>query len=199
MSLEAAVGLFGELWFMERWIGLPLGLERWAPIGARHDFQWPVASVEVKTTTVQWQGPATHRVVSLDQLAAPETGQLYLFSLQILPDELASNSLAAQVDRIRSGLTTSPEFSDVFMDRLAALGYSPAEADRYSQTWRIVGEELYSIGDGFPRLTRSSFQGGLPAGVDEVSYSLMLAACRSWLVSERPSDLGSAFLGKRST
>jgi len=188
LSAEAAAGLFGELWFMERWMGLPHGFERWAPIGARHDFRWPAASVEVKTTTVQWQGPATHHIASLDQLAAPETGRLFLFSLQIVGDSLAANTLPGLVDRVRSGVETVPGLADLFMDRLAGAGYSPAEADRYATPWRIVTEELYAVDGAFPRLTRDSFPGGLPVGVDEVSYSLSLAGCRAWLVATKPID-----------
>lgn len=187
LSADEALGLFAELWFLDRWLGPELGFTRWAPLGSRHDFQWPRASVEVKGTSVQRQGPATHRIVSLDQLAAPETGDLYLFSLQVVPDTLAANSLAAQVDRVRRALAPLGH-EDAFLDRLAGLGYSPAEAERYGQPWRIVAEELYLVDESFPRLTRLSFPNGLPAGVDEVSYSLSLVACTDRRVAVRPTD-----------
>ena len=37
-------------------------------------------SIEIKGTRVRSDGPARHRIASLDQLADPETGQLLLFS-----------------------------------------------------------------------------------------------------------------------
>src|SRR6266513_1769014 len=53
LTREQALGLFGELWFLFRWMR-PFSsgrIARWqGPRGARHDFQWPTASVEVKTT-----------------------------------------------------------------------------------------------------------------------------------------------------
>jgi hypothetical protein len=47
---------------------------------------------------------------------------------------------------------------------------------------------------GFPRLTRQSFWGGLPAGVRDVTYALDLAACARWRLGTRPSDREMDFL-----
>ena len=94
MSREDALGLFGELWFMRRWL-VPLNSEiigRWqATNNARHDFQWAAASVEVKTTASRTHEEPLHSISSLDQMDDPEQGQLYLFSLQVSEDALAVN------------------------------------------------------------------------------------------------------------
>ena len=69
LSRDEALGLFGELWFLWRWLQARdihiLG--RWmASPRSRHDFQWPAASVEVKTAvTAAAEGP-THRISSSD-------------------------------------------------------------------------------------------------------------------------------------
>ncbi len=84
MSREDALGLFGELWFLRRWLGTVNAnvLSCWqATLAARHDFQWSSASVEVKTATTQSASAPVHQIVSLEQLDDPERGQLYLFSL----------------------------------------------------------------------------------------------------------------------
>ena len=71
LTREQALGLFGELWFLYRWSG-PVSissLARWqGPLGARHDFQWPVASIEVKASASVSGAGATHFIASLDQL-----------------------------------------------------------------------------------------------------------------------------------
>jgi hypothetical protein len=195
LSEEEALGLFGELWFLERWIGVPLGVARWTgPSGSRHDFQWPEASVEVKASRVGIDGAAVHRISNLDQLADPESGRLYLYSLHVNRDALASNTLPGIVARLDAALEHRGEAQLAFRERLAAIGYSPAHASRYDQRWRVTAEELYRVETGFPRLTRCSFGAGLPAGVQEVSYCLDLAACGPWRTATRPTDPGLDFL-----
>lgn len=188
MSPEEATGLFGELWFIEYWLA-PVDaavLAAWTgPKGDRHDFKWPRASVEVKTTRVNSDGSGTHRISRLDQLEDPEEGDLHLFSLRVIVDDLGGHSLNQSLDRLRARLTGTPELLALFEERIGLLGYNPAHARHYDVRLRVVAEELYRVGPGFPRLTREIL-GDLPAGIDNVSYTLDLAACRDWLVATKP-------------
>jgi Putative PD-(D/E)XK family member, (DUF4420) len=189
LSSERALGLFGELWFIDRWAPFPDVLDRWlGPAGYRHDFIAVDVSVEVKATRVQSDGAARHRIASIDQLAPPETGSLYLFSLQAVPDPNASNTLPGLIARVRNRLARQPDLANLLDQRLGQAGWSPAQSDRHLQPYRIVSEELYRVDDGFPRLTRDSFAGGIPAGVDDISYSINLAACSHWRVAVHPAQ-----------
>jgi hypothetical protein len=189
MSPETAIGLFGELWFMEFWLD-PVGaevLDVWTgPLGDRHDFKWPQASIEVKTTRVKSDGPARHRISRLDQLEDPESGTLHLFSLRVAIDEIGGHSLNRSIDRLREQLARSPELIATFEERIGLVGYNPSHAHHYEVPFRVVGEELYRVGDAFPRLTAESFSGGLPAGVDDVGYTVDLAACGNWRMATKP-------------
>jgi hypothetical protein len=185
-----AVGLFGELWFLEFWLG-PINaatLSCWTgPTRDRHDFKSSLASVEVKATRARTDGAASHRITTLDQLEDPETGQLHLFSLRVTPDPIGAHSLNASVDRIRNSLSKSPELLHDLDEHLAQVGYSPADRDRYDNPWRVVAEELYRVDVDFPRLTRESFfEGGVPPGVDKIGYTLDLAACIQWRIATAP-------------
>lgn len=195
LSDTEAVGLFGELWFLEFWLG-PIDrslLSTWTgPAKDRHDFKSVGASVEVKATRARSDGAATHRITTLDQLEDPEQGQLHLFSLRISPDPVATHSLNASIARIRASFGGDPDLSREFDQRLAAVGYNPADRERYDETFRVVAEELYRVDGAFPRLTRDSFSGGLPSGVDEIAYSLDLAACASWRIATAPGDVSRA-------
>jgi hypothetical protein len=182
-----AVGLFGELWFLEFWLD-PIDaavLHAWTgPQRDRHDFKWPAASVEVKATRARSDRSASHRITTLDQLEDPEQGQLYLFSLRVTPDPIATHSLNASIERIRGTLSDRAELLHQFDERVASLGYSPAHRDRYDTPFRVVAEELYRVDSEFPRLTRDSFaDGAVPTGVDKIGYSLDLAACAPWRVA----------------
>jgi hypothetical protein len=197
LTREQALGLFGELWFLLRWMGPlnPSRIARWqGPLGARHDLQWAAASIEVKTTASTSGGPPVHVIANLSQLDAPETGQLYVFSLHVADDVLATNSLPVLVEQINAALSQQGDAMDMFSERLAKTGYSPADAGRYLRPLRILAEELYRIDESFPKLTVKSFPSGLPAGVGDVTYSLSMAACLPWRVATLPAQSGALFL-----
>jgi len=190
LSEQDALGLFGELWFLYRWEGGgETAVEAWtASTGSRHDFQWPERSVEVKATGRRADGAVVHRIQHLDQLADPEQGVLYLFSLRVVRDELAHNTLPDIVDRVTESLTGNALAKEDFARKLGQRGYSPAFRRHHETPYRILGEHMYTVGPGFPRLTLDSFASGLPEGIGNVSYVLDMAACDEWLVSTRPED-----------
>ncbi|MGW5364473.1 PD-(D/E)XK motif protein [Actinopolymorpha pittospori] len=187
LSAADAVGLFGELWFLIRWIGVsPESVRAWdASHGARHDFQWPEHSVEVKATAQP--GAVVHTIQHLDQLADPETGQLYLYSLRVARDTLAANTLHSLVEVASTALRDQPEARADLFAKLGRRGYSPATQDHALASYRIADEALYRVNDQFPRLTRHSFPDDLPNGVTNVSYRLdMNAAAHCRLASDLP-------------
>lgn len=192
MSREDAIGLFGELWFMRRWLA-PVNakvIDQWqATQDARHDFQTPTVSIEVKTAVSRSRGEPSHFISSLDQMDSPENGQLFLFSLQVTEDALAANTVHSLVEGLTVELDNDFQALTRLNDKLAIRGYSPADRQAPSIRFRIVAERLYSVAEGFPRITRSTFQPmGLPSGISDVGYVLDLAACRPWLVATGPTD-----------
>ncbi len=190
LSEQEALGLFGELWFLHRWAGdAAKAVDAWtASAGSRHDFQWPEHSVEVKATSRRVAGAILHRIEHLDQLSDPEQGQLFLFSLRIVRDQLAQNTLPSLVDHVTQDLRGNPRAGDEFARKLGQRGYSPAHRNRYEVPYRMLGEYLYSVEPGFPRLTTASFGGSPPAGITDVSYVLDMAACDPWLRAKSPEE-----------
>ena len=91
------VGLFGELWFLVQWAGPSAGsVQAWeASDGARHDFQWPQYSVEVKATSRS--GPIVHSIQISNSWRTLRTGDLYLYSLRVARDALAANTVTSLV------------------------------------------------------------------------------------------------------
>ncbi len=188
LSERDALGLFAELWFLHRWSGSSASaVTAWtASMGSRHDFQWPEHSVEVKAATRRADGAILHRIQHLDQLADPERGRLFLFSLRVVHDQLAHNSLPDLVDRISEGLRGDVAGRDEFSRKVGQRGYSPAHRRQYETPYRVLGEHLYAVSEGFPRLTTGSFLGGVPAGIADVSYVIDVAVCEPWLVTTGP-------------
>lgn len=185
-----ALGLFGELWFLQRWEGGGgPGVGAWtASSGSRHDFQWPNRSVEVKATGRRADGAVLHRIQHLDQLADPERGLLYLFSLRVVRDELAHNTLPDVVDRVAESLKGDALAQEDFARKLGQRGYSPAFRQAHETPYRILGEHMYRVAPGFPRLTVDSFVASLPGGIGAISYVLDMAACDDWVVATTPEE-----------
>jgi hypothetical protein len=191
LSEAGALGLFGELWFLDRWASFPEAVNTWhGPEANRHDFSGQRLAVEVKTTASHAVGPPRHHIATLDQLDAPSDGPLFLFSLQAIPEAGAGNTLPALIERLHSRLSRR-DLQAKLDQGLALAGWSPAVAARHQTTYRVAAERLYRVDDGFPRLTRTSFIGGLPTGVDDVGYSLDLAACAQWLVASAADEATS--------
>lgn len=190
LSAQDIVGLFAELWFLLRWTDCDASvINAWtASVGSRHDFQWPERSVEVKAAIRRSDGAVLHRIHHLDQLSDPEAGQLFLFSMRLVRDQLAHNTLPDLVEGIDEKLHVDGQAREEFMRKLGLRGYSPAHAQRYRIPYRVLGEHLYSVGPGFPRLTAESFTGGMPSGVTDVSYVIDMAVCDPWLVASSPDE-----------
>jgi hypothetical protein len=190
LSEHEALGLFAELWFLYRWAGDPaFAVRAWtASAGSRHDFQWPERSVEVKATSRRAEGAVLHRIEHLDQLADPEQGKLFLFSLRVVRDQLARNTLPSLVDHVSQNLRGNPPSLDDFSRKLSQRGYSPAHRSRLEVPYRVLGEYLYSVGPDFPRLTAASFINGPPAGITDVSYVIDMTACDPWIEAKSPAE-----------
>jgi hypothetical protein len=146
------------------------------------------ASFEVKASTSSLSSAPVHFISNIDQLSEPESGSLYLFSLHVTDDALASNTLPSVVELVTAMLAEDEESLNEFSKRLAEAGYSPAHAEYYQRPLRIISEELYAVRSDFPRLTRTSFSTGVPDAVQDISYCLGMAACTSWRIASSPSD-----------
>lgn len=189
-SAEELRGLFGELWFLSRWL-LPKdsgAIFQWkGPSGARHDFESPGLSVEVKTTAST--GAPIHRINGLEQLMGPASGALFLFSLRVRPEEGATENLLGLLEQVRKQLAGDGAAQSHLDYQLEQFHYSPLHEPLYERArLRVVSERLYQVTGGFPRLTPSSFPAGLPVGVSGIAYDLDLNACEAYVVARNAGD-----------
>lgn len=179
LSRSEQLGLFGELWFLQSWLfpifGGAESVSRWrGPTGSRHDFEWPKHSVEVKVTTTVHG--VIHNINGIDQLAPPENGTLFLFSLKLREEGGATNSLPNAIAECRRTLESNCDALAQFDARISQAGYAPAHEAEYSKMrLRVVEEALYTVVEAFPRITRDNLTYGVPAGVDAISYQVTLS------------------------
>lgn len=192
LSVQQEAGIFAELWFICHWMKETASISAWTgPERAIHDFRWPDNAVEVKATLSRADGFPIHRISSLDQLDDVPGATLYLFSMQLASDNESHNSVGELAAEIEANLGSRHLDISEFRRRLAFSGYS-GEATGPHRAFRVLTERLYEVGPGFPRLTRSSLAGPLPVGIEDIGYSLDLAACGNWLRAGHPSEFAPA-------
>jgi hypothetical protein len=194
LSKEEQIGLFAELWFLLKWL-LPFcdvrdAIARWrGPCGARHDFEWLGASVEVKAT-LSSRG-AIHRIHGLDQLAAPDNGTLFFFSLTLREEGGARESLSSIVEQCYETFGRDAKALEELEHSLGLARYSRAFSDEYSNLrLRVAGQELYEVRDDFPRLKRegSSITGTLTS-IERVDYDINLGGHEALCVATEPGTV----------
>jgi hypothetical protein len=170
---EQLAGLFGELKVLDRLLEDDRSAHRlWAgPTGHHHDFSSRSLAVEVKSTT----GAKNRRVRvhGLDQLDAPEGGELLLAWFQLeKTDAPDGESVADLVNR-------SVERCDdegALLALLASAGYHVTDAATYTGVrFAVTDERWYRVDGAFPALTsRRLVAAKIPVLVEEVEYCIDL-------------------------
>ena len=190
LSDEEQKGLVGELLVLERHL-LPRldatdAVRCWTgPLGTPQDFEVAGIHVEAKA-----RGSTTPRVNISSELQL-ESGNADTLFLHVTEVVIATEGTAGAftvtevAERIRAMIAghaiVAAEF---FEERLSAVGFDWAD-DYSDKLWLVVGESLYEVRDGFPRIVPEMF----PGGVENVRYAISLPDCESFRVD--PSILES--------
>ena len=186
LSVEQQVGLFGEIYFLSRWLCEALepakAVGTWrGPAGARNDFEMPGLGIEAKATR---RSDAAHTIHGLDQLLEPVGGALLLFGLSVRDEASATESLPGLVQEMRNRLIGDFDALNTFETLIYAAGYDDRlEAEYAKLLLRIRTEALYRVADDFPRLVPASIVGGTPVGIGALNYELRLDAAAPWRVA----------------
>jgi len=182
LSAEKRQGLYGELWFLNRWLDAGADparcLTAWTgPGGSSHDVQLPNCAVELKTTSAV--NPQTIQISNERQLDDTGLSNLWLWLLMLDVRPTGGQSLNALADAILDRLTAWPGLQNQFRLKLYQVGYQPMHRALYdAPTYTVRQEQVFQVGDTFPRLR----VGDLPAGVSAVRYAVTLAACLPFTV-----------------
>lgn len=174
LSSDAQIGLFGELYFLEKLAKTKLGagaLDCWhGPLRAAQDFRVNGGAVEVKSTVRS--GAFLARINSIEQLDG-DLSPFYLCGLRF-EEKPDGTSLAGLVAKLRT------EFQAAGVQRgfdalLMVMGYSDDHDHLYDRPLALKDAKAFRVEEGMPRLTRAC----VPSAIRSASYVLDLDAIES--------------------
>ena len=189
LSREEQIGLFGEMWFMLLWLMPAVGEEAavkcWrGPWGSRHDFEAMGVAVEVKSTC---SSDGLHIVNGVEQLLAPQSGDLYFLSLKLREEQSSTHHLPSLVARARELLQSHYEARSALDSTLESAGYLDAFEREYAKLrMQVRSERLYHVVEGFPRVVPTLFAAGVPNGVTQISYRVSVDVAPHLAVASEP-------------
>ena len=187
-------GLVGELVVVERHLLPVLGaldaVRCWTgPLGTPQDFEISRVHVEAKA-----QGASAPRVTvsSEHQLESGDDDTLFLHVTEVVigaEGTVGAFTLTEMAKRLRSAIAEHDMVAvELFEERLGAVGFDWTD-DYSDRPWLVVGESLYEVREGFPRVTSAM----VPGGVGNVRYSISLPECEMFRVT--PAVLKAAMTG----
>lgn len=171
LSLDAQIGLFGELWLLRLLAETSLAagaLDCWqGPLRAAQDFQVRVGAIEVKSTVRT--GSFLARINSIEQLDS-DRAPTFLCALRF-EENTDGISLVDLVSELRE------KFGQAGVQRrfealLMVVGYLDEHAQLYGRTLILKDAKAFRSEGDMPRLTRNT----LPAALRSAAYVLDLDA-----------------------
>ena len=172
LSGSEQIGLAGELvlanMFMDNGIEEATVIRAWkGSERSHHDFQLPVATVEVKATIAH--NIETVFISSLRQLDPTGTKKLFLVQVAMDSHDHGEQTLPHLVKSIRQRLSPFPADRLEFEEKLLASGYRDKDETHYSQqSFQVRKVRAFRVDENFPKLTHDS----IPEGIVEATYQV---------------------------
>ena len=185
LSPSQQQGLYGELTFLRKLISKKVfpaseALDYWVGVdAAQRDFMGDSWAVEVKTTATS--NPQEVTINSERQLDESLFENLYLYHCSVEITKKNGETLPDKIYKLRRDLENDPVALSKFNERLITAGFFDEDEALYAfRAYKVRGESIFRIEGDFPRIKESD----LRAGVGNLTYSIVLSACKGYVKSE---------------
>ena len=184
LTPEEQRGLFGELFFMRRFLGSNSDYQNvivsWVgPELQIRDFQCGKWSVEIKTTYGN-----NHQKIQVSnerQLDTTNLDDLFLFHLSLEVRQKSGETLNQLVDDLSEILNSDIGARGEFQNKLIEAGYLSAQRVLYQDLGYYVRQAtFYKVEGEFPRMEEKD----VPDGVGDVKYSIIVSQCSGFIKNE---------------
>jgi hypothetical protein len=184
LSQEEQRGLFGELYFLRKWLNLTNDkrkcIEAWhGPEKKNQDFQFSDWALEVKTSA--GNNHQKIRISNERQLDTKNLNHLFLFHLSLEVRTGSGESLNALVNSLHDLFTDDAHAAIIFAAKLLEAGYFAQHKDLYDTDGYFIRQEnFYRVEREFPRIEEADIR----MGVGDVKYSIIVTSCSDYVVNE---------------
>lgn len=182
LSKEYVQGLFGEMFFLSRYMIEKYGVERavksWSGVdGTSKDFSIGTSWYELKT--IGAKSPIV-QISSILQLDSDNEGFLVINKVETMSDEYDGvdccvkslfNSILNQIK--------DEELEMIFMEKIASTNIFSSEK-AVNMKFMVLTTSFYKVSDDFPRLTRSNI---VFSEINDVQYSLSVESLKKYEVN----------------
>ena len=179
LSREVLQGLFGELYFMKKYMlgrfGAAVAVQAWSgPDFKSKDYAVDTEWFEVKTVGAN---TTTVHISSLAQLSSDHDGHLIVIKAEAMSDQFSNgessieelfNYIFAQInDETAEG---------IFLSKLSAFGFDSSD-ESFMSKFDVKSMTSYKVSGDFPRLTEKDIT---RPEICDVSYSLIINSLKGY-------------------
>ena len=180
LSSEAQLGLAGELYFVSLLLNFGLSptlvLKGWVgPEDSPQDFLLGDGAIEIKATMSSSGFPV--KIGNLEQLDDAIASPLFLGAVKFVGSK-DGITLPDMITDIKFRLKDEPDVFGLFCERLILAGYVELHAHHYTRKFEFKEQRVFSVRDGFPRMTL----GTVPLGIHRAMYEINLDHAKDFLV-----------------
>lgn len=185
MSEELYKGLFGELFFMKRWMlehySTDIAVNSWSgPDRTAKDYSVGTDWYEVKTVSINSE---TVKISSLTQLDSACAGNLILVKTEKMSKEYDDGECS--VEQLFSFILdklSDEVIKDSFVEKVVQYGYNVENFDVNYSKYRVSSLNFYRVDESFPKITPKE----VPRNeIVRVQYELSIGAIEKYLEGEK--------------
>lgn len=184
LSPEEQRGLYGELYFLKKWIinsnDITKCIQAWVgPEKAIRDYQLSEWAIEVKTT--HGNNHQKIQVSSERQLDVANIKSLILLHISLEVQQKNGDTLNKIVEEIIELLNTDIASQTRFKSKLLQAGYFNHHQRIYDNTGYQIRElNYYLVNNQFPRIEEKDIRNG----VGDVKYSIIISEYTDYIITE---------------
>lgn len=179
LSKEVLQGLFGELYFMKKYMldrfGASVAVQAWSgPDFKSKDYAVDAEWFEVKTVGAN---TSTVHISSLAQLSSDHDGHLIVIKAEAMSDQFSNgeSSIGELFDYIFAQINDETA-EGIFLSKLSAFGFDSSD-ESFMSKFDVKSMNAYKVSGDFPRLTEKDIA---RPEICDVSYSLIINSLKDY-------------------
>lgn len=180
LSKEVLQGLFGELYFMKKYMldrfGAAVAVQAWSgPDFKSKDYAVDAEWFEVKTVGAN---TSTVHISSLAQLSSDHDGHLIVIKAEAMSDQFSNgeSSIGELFDYIFAQINDETA-EGIFLSKLSAFGFDSSD-ESFMSKFDVKSMNAYKVSGDFPRLTEKDIA---RPEICDVSYSLIINSLKDYM------------------